>query len=324
MRVVFFGTPDFAVPTLRALVDAPDFEVTLVVSQPDRRRSRNKWEPTPVKAFAEEAGIPVITPEKLNRFVVYDRIEEANPDYLVVVAYGQIIGKTLLQKYKDRFVNIHGSILPKYRGAAPIERAMLAGETETGVTAMLIAREMDAGDMLDIRTTEIVNADDALTLRERLSEIGADLLLETLRNFPEKYASRTPQKDEDATYAAKIEKADGHIDFHASYQEIFNRVRAMKPWPGASFNWGTEKVKVHAISKVKDLCTQKQGAQNEKVPTPGTVVEREKALHIACGDAILSVDALQFPNQKRMSTKAYLLGHAFPEGEINAEERGTR
>lgn len=311
MNVVFFGTPDFAVPALRALQKAPDIDVKLVVSQPDRRRSRNKMEATPVKLVAEELGIPVITPEKVNRFKVYDEIAACDPDFLVVIAYGQIIGKTLLETYPDRIVNIHGSVLPKYRGAAPIQRAMLEGQNKTGITSMLIERQMDAGDMLAVRETEICEDDDVISLTNRLSALGADLILETIRNFDSLYRDRIKQDEEQATYAAKIERADGRIDLRSTYRTIFDQVRGLKPWPSAYLEWADQVVKVHKVHKVRDL-----GESDRGKASIGDVRVLRDAVHVVCRDAVLSLDEIQFPNQKRMPMQAYLLGNTVPSERI--------
>lgn len=316
MKIIFLGSPDFAVPSLRALAEAADMEVALVVSQPDRQRSRRKTTPTPVKDCAQSLGIPVITPEKINRKEVFEQLEAVHADALVVIAYGQIIGKTLLSMFPDRILNIHGSILPAYRGAAPIQWAILDGRKETGLTSMLINSEMDAGDILDTRTLAIEPEDDVQSLTERLSHLSAELVLDTLRNFDQRVAHREKQPPEGVTFAPKIEKKDGMLDFHRKGKDLVNQVRALAPAPGVRFFLHNEQVhedyrvhRAHFVAKQPDR-------------EPGTVLFAEPSgIAIACRDGIFVIEVIQAPNRRAMSVADFLRGNDFPVGVVLNTEK---
>lgn len=304
MRVVFLGTPEFAVPSLKALAEAEDFDVELVITQPDRPRSRNKWTPTPVKLCAEELGLPVITPEKVNTREIWDLLRELAPDALVVIAYGQIIGKTLLSMFPDRIINIHGSLLPEYRGAAPIQRAMLDGKKETGLTSMLIERRMDAGAMLDKRVTPIAEDDDINTLTDRLANLAPELLLDTLRNIEERVQGAQTQDESLVTFAEKITREDGVLDFRNPVRKLRDQVRALLGWPCATFVLNGEIYKVHEAS-IREAKGQ---------AAPGTIVEAKDALAIRAADGDLVITKIQAPNRKAMAAADFLRGHAMETG----------
>lgn len=303
MRIIFLGTPEFAIPSLEALIQEKDIEIPLVISQVDKRRSRNKFEPTPVKKYALEAGLLVETPEKINRKEWIDRLQDLKADFLIVVAYGQIIGKRLLNAFPDRIVNIHGSILPKYRGAAPIQRSLLDGLDETGVTAMLIDEGMDTGDMLGIRKLPIVASDDLNSLSEKLAKEGADLLMDTLKNFPAHYAKRIKQNDQEATYAQKIEKSDGYLNFEGPGRKIFDQVRCLKDWPGAKFMVDGQIYKVHQV-KLEDFVKDKKPRQ--------IVFADAKGIGINSKDKLVVISIIQAMNRKKMEVEAFLRGNDFP------------
>ncbi|MDY3051820.1 MAG: methionyl-tRNA formyltransferase [Ndongobacter sp.] len=305
MRIVFMGTPDFAVPSLLALSDAEDMEVCLVVSQPDRKRSRNKFSPTPVKEAALSRHLPVLTPEKLNQPDVFEKIEALRPDLLVVIAYGQMIGKPYLTHFHHRIVNIHGSLLPEYRGAAPIQRAMLDGADETGLTSMLIEREMDAGPMLDTRRTRIEPEDDIESLTQRLSEMAAELLLDTLRHWPERLSAAQEQPKDGVTFAAKIEKSDGQLDFEGKGRRLLDQVRALRGWPGAWFVWQGQVYKVHRAH----LGARRSGAANGEVWRSDA-----EGIAVNCADASFVIDVIQAPNRKAMPVSDYLRGNRLEIG----------
>nr|WP_072514201.1 methionyl-tRNA formyltransferase [Ndongobacter massiliensis] len=317
MKIIFLGSPEFAVPSLRALAEANDIEVSLVVSQPDRQRTRRKTTPTPVKACAESLGIPVITPEKINRKEVFAQLEAVGADALVVIAYGQIIGKTLLSLFPNRILNIHGSILPAYRGAAPIQWALLDGRKETGLTSMLINSEMDAGDILDTRTLAIKPEEEVQSLTERLSHLAAELVLDTLRNFEQRVAHRRKQPTEGVTYAPKIDKKDSLLDFHKKGEELVNQVRALAPAPGVRFfvrsKYSNADYRVH---RARSVVTQLDRE-------PGTVLFAEPSgIAIVCGDGTFVVEVIQATNRRAMPVADFLRGHDFPIGVVLNTEKG--
>lgn len=306
LNIVYLGTPGFAVPALQALIDAEDVNIPLVISQPDRKRSRNKWSATPVKELALKHDIPVITPEKINRQATIDQLVEINPDFLVVIAYGQIIGKRILDAFPDRIINIHGSLLPEYRGAAPMQRALLDGKDETGVTSMLIRQEMDAGPMLATAKVKIQDDDDMDSLSNKLAYLGADLLLETLRNFDDLNANRKEQDPELVTYAAKISKEDGYLDFNNEGRVLIDQVRTLKDSPGVKFRLNGVDYKVHAAHLEK----RKDGFPN------GTLWKSEGGIAINAKDSSFVIDSIQAPNKKAMATQDFLRGNSLELGSL--------
>lgn len=231
MRIIFFGTPQFAVPTLEKLIDKPEFEVLAVVTQPDKRRGRgNKMMPSAVKKVALEHNIPVWQPKRIKKDTeTLTKLKEAQADAFVVVAYGQILSEEILNMPKLGCINVHSSILPKYRGAAPIQWSIYNGDQETGITTMLMDKGMDTGDMLLKADTPIGILDNSLDLAIKLSQQGADLLIETLSKLAAGEITPIPQDDEKATYARLIEKSDYLLDWSKSALELHNQVRAFYP-----------------------------------------------------------------------------------------------
>lgn len=304
MRIAFFGTPDFALPSLHALHAAEDMDIVLVVSQPDRRRSRGKWSPTPVKEAALSLSLPVETPDSVNDAAFLSRLEETQPDVLVVIAFGQLLGDALLSRYAGKILNIHASLLPHYRGAAPIQRAMLAGESEVGVTAMLVEKELDAGDMLK-QASFALKAEDLNIVSKKLSVLGAEVLLDTLRHYEAYYAARVPQDEEKATYAAKIQREDGLLDMHQSAEMLVRRVLTLKDWPGAKICWMGEEYKVH------DAHAEKDAGEGEV----GEILRADRnGIAIRAGEDVFVVDVLQPANKKSMPVGAFLNGHPVTPG----------
>lgn len=305
-KIIFMGTAGFACPALEALANDPDFDPVLVVSQPDRRRAR-KVSPTPVKALALDLGLEVMSPESVNAPEVLDRFQSLDPDFLIVIAYGQLIGKKILEAFPDRIINIHGSLLPKYRGAAPIQRALLNGEEETGVTAMLVDQGMDSGDILSQAETEIQDQDDLDGLADRLAKMGAKLLLSTLDQFQTHYEDRKAQDHDQATYADKIKKSEAWLDFNQPAQDLVNHVRTLKDWPGAKFKVEGETYKVHQAHVAKK--------EDGKTGKPGLVLSvGPDSIQVETGEGVLAIDAIQAPSRKAMPVKDFLNGHDFPEG----------
>lgn len=233
MRIVFMGSSSFACSSLEAILDSTRDEVVMVVTQPDRPQGRNlEIAGCPVKRHLAGRNIPVFAPASVNTAESLDRIQAARPDVIVVVAYGQLLKKALLAIPPLGCVNVHGSLLPKYRGAAPIQWAIANGETVTGVTTMFINERMDAGDMIQRREVPVVPEDTGGTLGETLARVGADLLRETLDLLAAGKAPRISQRDSEATYAPKLSKADGILDWKLAADVLHNRIRAFQPWPG--------------------------------------------------------------------------------------------
>lgn len=306
MRVVFLGTPDFACPILEALHEAPEVDVVLVISQPDRRRSRGRVTPTPVKERALELGLDVVTPDAVNAPEVLDRLRHLDPDFLVVVAYGQLIGSSILDAFPDRILNVHASLLPAYRGAAPIERALMSGAESTGVSIMQIVRALDAGDVL---AAVEVPMDDVMTigaLKEEMAEVGANLLLETLEHFDERNARRFPQDDGAATYAEKLSAEDAALDFRRPARLLVRQVHALADSTGTKFTRGTDRIRVHE-AHVEESST--------RAPA-GTVVRADKTgIAVATSNGLFVIDRLQAPNRKALATRDFLNGYPIKEGE---------
>ena len=246
MRIVFFGTPDFAVPTLEAV--AAGHEVALVVAQPDRPAGRGmKLHEPPVVAKARALGLDIAQPPKIRDPQFLDRMRAIAPDIAVVIAYGRILPKALLEIPKHGFVNVHASVLPKYRGAAPIQRAIEAGETSTGVTIMQVDEELDHGPMLAVETIDIGPDERAPSVSQRLSRLGGELLVRTLAQMPR----GIPQDHSQATLAPKIEKSEGLITWNEPRELIYDKFRAFDPWPGVFFDVNGETIKILDMEPVE-------------------------------------------------------------------------
>ena len=253
MRIVYMGTPDFAVPALEKLAQSPDYTVAAVFTQPDKPKGRKMvMTPPDVKVCAEKLGIPVFQPSSMRSEEAYNSLKELNPDVIVVAAYGQILPKAVLDLPKFGCVNIHGSLLPKYRGAAPIQQSVLDGEKVTGVTTMLMDVGLDTGDILLKAETEIGENETAGELFDRLAVLGGELIIETLDKL--KKGEITPQKQDEslATHTSKISKELCPIDFNKSAFEVHNKVRGLNPWPVAVTEIAGKTVKVYS-SRVSDM-----------------------------------------------------------------------
>ena len=300
MRVVFMGTPDFAVPSLRRLI-ADGHEVAAVFTQPDKPRNRGmKLIPTPVKAAALEAGIPVYQPTTVRDEAVLEEIRRMEPELLAVAAYGKILPEALLHIPTVAAVNVHSSLLPKYRGAAPINWAILNGDEETGVTIQHLGVELDAGDIITVRKTPIDPQEDAAQLYARLADLGAEALSEAVSALADGTAQRIPQGEAEGPYASMLSKEMSPIDWNKNAQTIVNQVRGLIPWPCATAQLNGETVKVYRAA-----------VGTETKAAPGTVVSAGKGgIAIAAGDGRqVVVLELQRPGSKRMAAADYLLGH---------------
>lgn len=306
MRLIFMGTPDFAIPTLRALASA--HEVVCVVSQPDKPKGRGmQLLPTPVKAAALELGIEVRQPETLKDGAFLPDLQELRPDGIVVVAYGKILPEYLLNFPKYGCVNVHGSLLPAYRGAAPMQRAIMDGNRVTGITTMLMAKGLDTGDMLETAEVAIAPDDNFETIHDKLSEAGAKLILSTLAGLETGTITPTPQDGSLATYAAKIEKADCVLDFSRSAQELHDQIRGLSPIPLAFTKLNGKLLKVITSSVSSDSTDQ----------IPGTVLSTHKGvIAVATGNGVLQITEVLPEGKGRMSAAAFVNGKKIAVGDV--------
>jgi methionyl-tRNA formyltransferase len=288
MKVVFCGTPQFAVPTLKHLLAQPDFEIAAVITQPDRPSGRGmKLKFSAVKEAALTANVPVHQPEKIRAAEPRELLQRLAPDVIVIIAYGQIIPSPLLMIPKLGWINLHGSLLPKYRGAAPIQWAIANNESRTGLTSMRIDAGMDTGDMLLQEETFILPSETTPQLAARLAEMGAPLMATTLRRIGSGTLAPRPQRKEDATYAPLLKKEDGKIDWSRTASEIYNRMRAFTPWPGAftTFRGETCHITGEPASKELSASPSLDGKLLEPHAAPGTIRTTKDAILVTCGGA---------------------------------------
>ncbi|GIP36734.1 methionyl-tRNA formyltransferase [Paenibacillus sp. J31TS4] len=313
MNIVFMGTPDFAVPVLEMLLQE-GYPVTAVVSQPDRPKGRKKvLTPPPVKEAALRHGLPVLQPERIRRSEAVEAIAGLQPDLIVTAAYGQIVPKAILELPKHGCINVHASLLPKYRGGAPIQHAILNGEAVTGVTIMYMAEGLDTGDMLAKVEVPITDEDTGGTLFDKLSEAGADLLRRTLPDLLVGKLTAVPQAHEEATLAPNIKREDEWIRWERPAMELFNQIRGLNPHPGAFTTWNGDVLKIWAARKPKPASVP-QGA------VPGTVIGTgDDYIEVATGDGALRVTELQPAGKKAMSAAQLLRGTSVPAGTVLGE-----
>ncbi len=307
MKVIFMGTPEFAVPTLENLYKK-GYDIELVITQEDKPKGRGKkLLPTPVKEKALELGLQIYQPKNINDSESVDIIKNISPDFIIVVAYGQILRIDILKIPKYGCFNVHASILPKYRGAAPINWAILDGEKETGVSIMKIEEGLDSGDTLLIGRIEILEDDDFITIHDKLSALGGELMIDAMEDLVEEKAVLSPQNHELSTYAPMIYKDLGRIDWNKSAKDIFNMVRGLKPWPIAFSYYGDEIIKIHQVTFNED-----------KLDIPsGTIVEvSKKGINVAVGDGQIIIEKLQFPGKKVLTVAQYLAGNDIEEGKV--------
>ena len=309
MRVVFMGTPDFSVGTLRELAKA-GHEIAGVVSQPDKPKGRGKnLQPTPVKEAAMELGLPVYQPQKVRDPEFIQVMKELNPDVIVVVAFGQIIPKEILHMPKYGCINVHASLLPAYRGAAPIQWAVINGDKESGVTIMRMDEGVDTGDMINKVIVPLNEKETGGSLFDRLSESGAKLLVETLPMLEDGSAVFEKQPEESTTpYAAMISKKMGELDWAKSATELERLIRGLNPWPSAFSHLNGKTLKIWEASVEEE---------NGEKKAPGTVLQADaKGFRIQTGEGILKIDTLQMEGKKRMDAQAFLRGYTVEEGMI--------
>lgn len=299
MRVVFMGTPDFSVPALEEL--AKVHQVEAVVTQQDKPKGRgHKMQFTPVKEKAIELNIPVYQPEKVRNPEFVDILKNINPDVIVVIAFGQILPKEILEIAKYGCINVHASLLPKYRGAAPIQWAVIDGEKVTGVTTMHMAEGLDTGDIIDTSVLELDEKETGGSLFDKLAIEGGKLIVETLDKLEKGTATRTPQDNEKSTYAAKITKELGKIDFSKSAVEIERLIRGLNPWPSAFTTLDDRQIKVWDATAV----------EGEVKEEPGQIAEVSKTyIKVATGEGYLKINEIQPAGKKRMTMEAFLNGY---------------
>lgn len=301
MRIVFMGTPDFAAASLKKLIDE-EYDIAAVFTQPDKPRDRGmKLSYSPVKELALENNIPVYQPTKLRDGTATELIKSLRPDILVVVAYGRILPDDMLEVPKYGAINVHASLLPKYRGAAPIQWAVLNGDKITGVTTMYLASEMDTGDIIYTSETEIGEFETSGELFDRLMVMGAELLDRTLRDIEAGTAPRTQQDHSKASYVKMLDKSFSPIDWAKTPREIIKQIYGLQPWPVATAELDGKVFKIYSA----------EYTQNKTVKAPGSVVSAgKKGIEIACLDGeTVRITELQAAGKKRMKASDYLLGH---------------
>ncbi|WP_151734753.1 methionyl-tRNA formyltransferase [Paenibacillus tengchongensis] len=310
MRIVFMGTPAFAVPSLRMLVEE-GYEVVAVLTQPDRPQGRKKTlTPSPVKEAALDLGLPVLQPERLRRPEAVAELAVYAPDLIVTAAYGQILPKSVLDMPVNGCVNVHGSLLPKYRGGAPIQRSIINGETVTGVTLMYMAEGLDTGDMISRVEVPIEEEDTSGTLFEKLSLAGRDLLKAEMPRLSAGKVEAEAQDDSEATYAPNLSREDERIDWNAGSREIYNRIRGLVPFSGAFTLWNGETFKVWAAAKPS-------GAGTGGTAAPGTVLAvSERGVEVKTGDGSLLLTAVQPAGKKAMNAADFSRGANMPPGTV--------
>ena len=308
LKIIFMGTPEFAVPSLKEL-DKNHYDVTLVVTQPDRPKGRGrKVIPSPVKETAISLGYEVIQPVSIKTDNFKEIIRKHKPDIFVVAAYGHILTKDILEIPEIGSINIHASLLPKYRGSAPIQWAIINRERETGVTTMFMDEGLDTGDILLFSKLEIAPDDTSATLHDRLSKLGADLLIKTIKAIETEEIIPIPQDHKKATYAPLLKKNDGHINWKKSAEDIEAFIRGITPWPGAFTFYGNKRLKIFAA---RPLLTDSAAAP------PGAIIKGfTDELRVATGKGVLSILKIQGESGKQLYIKDFLRGCSIPPGTI--------
>lgn len=308
LQVVFMGTPDLAATCLSKLIESGEVDVIAAVSQPDRPKGRRlQLQPTPVKTVADQAGIPVLQPENARDASFLEALGALKPDLIAVAAYGQILPDALLDIPKHGTLNVHTSLLPRYRGAAPIQWAILNGDRETGVTIMKVVPELDAGDIISQQTTAVRDSDDAQTLHDRLAAVGAELLVRTLPDYAAGKLPPRAQPAEGVTYARKIRKEDGRINWRRSATEIWNQVRGLVPWPGAFTQ--VRGAETPRLLKIWKASPEKAGGE------PGMVLSADdEGIVVGCGEGSLRIEELQREGGRRLATREFLRGFDMGRG----------
>ncbi|GBF12187.1 methionyl-tRNA formyltransferase [Tepidibacillus sp. HK-1] len=306
MRIVFMGTPDFAVPSLQHLVNE-GYQVVGVVTQPDRPKGRKQiMTPPPVKVLAEQLGIEVFQPVKIKEETAIQHVLQWEPDLIITAAYGQIIPVAILEKPRFKAINVHASLLPKYRGAAPIHQSIIQGEKETGITIMYMVKELDAGDILTQVRVPIEEKDTVGSLHDKLSQAGSKLLIETIRQIESGEINPIPQQHELATYAPTLKREDERINWNKTNREIYNQIRGLNPWPVSFTTFRDEVFKIWWAEPVDTSHQEK----------PGTVllVDKGECL-IATGNGAIALKEVQPAGKRKMDISSFLQGTTVAKGE---------
>ncbi len=307
MKVVFLGTPQFAVPTLEALY-SKGYDIELVITQQDKPKGRGKKVLfTPIKEKAVELGLEVFQPISINSPESIEKISSINPDFIVVVAYGQILKKPVLEIPKYGCYNVHASLLPKYRGAAPINWAIINGEKETGITIMEMEEGLDTGDIVLYKPIPIEKDDDSITIHDKLSILGGRLIVDALDGVASGRLIKTPQDHSRSSYASMLRKDMGRINWKTSSIDIINLIRGLKPWPSAYTDYNGETMKIHKASLTDEM----------KVGDSGQIVRVDnKGIYVNTKDKVILLEEIQFPNKRKMTVEEYLRGNSIEQGII--------
>jgi methionyl-tRNA formyltransferase len=310
LRIIFMGTPELARNSLQALLACPDLQVIAVVTQPDRPKGRDlKLTPSPVKELALRSNLPVLQPERARNESFINELRQLQSALIVVAAFGQILPQAILELPQFGCINVHTSLLPKYRGAAPIQWAILNDERETGVTIMKMDAGMDTGALLTQETTPIGDDDNAQTLHDRLATIGAQLLVRTIPDYTQGKTAPRAQPAKGVSYAPKIKKQDGQIDWTQSARSIWKRVRGLVPWPGAFTHAGGQAQPY--LLKIWEAESMRQSG------SPGHVLHADKSgIVVGCGQDALRILLVQLEGGRRLTVEQFLAGHALKAGQL--------
>jgi methionyl-tRNA formyltransferase len=332
LRIIFMGTAELSCASLNTLARNEPFQIAAVVTQPDKPKGRElKPQPSPVKILAHKLNLPVLQPARARDEKFISELRELKPDLIVVVAYGHILPPAILDLPRFGCLNVHTSLLPKYRGASPIQSAILNGETETGVTVMKMDAGLDTGPIVSQRRTPILSTDDSTALHDRLAQLGAELLAETIPDYVAAKITPQPQSAEGASCAAKIKKEDGHIDWNLPAQKILDRLRAFTPWPGAftCLPVLVERASLRAETKISRMDPLASGSAPskphllkiwkaelaEKAGGTGEILSADKnGIVVGCGERALRILELQREGGRRMSAAEFLAGHTLKVG----------
>ncbi len=312
MKILFMGTPDFAVPSLEALI-AAGHQVIGVVTQPDRPKGRGKKIAfSPVKEAALKHNLPVFQPQKVKTTDFYQLLEELSPDVIAVVAFGQLLSKEILFAPPYGCINVHASLLPLYRGAAPLHWAVIKGEKETGVTTMHMNEGLDTGDMIFKGAIPVADSDNTGLVHDKLAQVGGELLVATLKALEEGVAPRVPQEEQNATYAPLLNKDHELINWQRKVEEVHNQVRGMNPWPGAYTHLEDKRLKVRA--------TQIFTTENKSSAKPGEIIEvlPQQGFVVQTGQGQLLITEIQLEGSKAVSSPEFLRGRSLEKGTILA------
>lgn len=309
MNIIFFGSSYFANPSLRTVVDN-GYKISCVVTQPDRKKGRKlHLAPTPVKIVASELKLKIYQPHQINNFLSIKFLKDLNPDLFVVIAYGQILSQEILNIPKIFSINVHASVLPKYRGAAPINWAIINGEKTTGVTIIKMIKEMDAGPIISQKMIEIDGLDTSVTLEDKLSHLAAELLMDSLNDIQNNNYNLIPQDEDKVSFASKLKKEDGLINWAKSACEIYNLIRGCLDWPSAFTYYQSKLLKIHK-AKVSSPVPEFTSSH------PGEIIKVSKeGIFVACGKGNLIIEELQIEGKRRMRTEKFISGHKICVGE---------